>query len=202
MRRLVASALIAVCSSTEAHHSQGMFVETPVWVTGVIVRYRPIDPHAMIELQEPQPSGPPRKWIVEGPRRGRLGWILQNNGSILDDEILKVGDRISVCAFPLKKDWDPNRMYADWPPEQGRFVHGQVIVLPDGRMQSWGPYGVIDNCVRGSDAASDWIEFLNRDPLAQRQWCGAMGYTRLEHRTPQAFIDEVSRGLDAPCGGR
>lgn len=75
-------------------------------------------------------------------------------------------------------------------------------MLPDGSMQSWSPYGVIDNCVRGGDAASDWIAFLNRDPLARRQWCGAMGYTRLKHLTPRTFIDEVSRGLDAPCGGR
>jgi predicted aconitase with swiveling domain len=202
MRPLVATALIAASSATPAHHSQGMFVETPVWVTGVVVRYRPIDPHAMIELQEPQSSGPARKWVVEGPRRGRLEWILQNNGGIRDDQILKAGDRISVCGFPLRKDWNPNRMYADWPPEQGRFVHGQVIVLPDGRMQSWGPYGVIDNCVRGGDAASAWIAFLNRDPLARGQWCVAMGYMRLEHHTPRAFIDEVSRGLDAPCDDR
>src|SRR5262245_44854913 len=113
--RSIAIALIAMTGVATAHHSQGMFVETPVWVTGTILRYRPVDPHVMIELQEPQDGARPRKWIIEGPRMGRLQWILQNNGNIAADQILKVGDRITVCGFPLKKDWDPGRMYADWP---------------------------------------------------------------------------------------
>ncbi len=153
LKGLLAVVLIAFAGNTSAHHSQGMFVETPVWVTGIIVRYRPVDPHAMIELREPQPGGADRKWIIEGPRRGRLELILQDNGGIRADQFLKVGDRISVCGFALRKVWDPQRMYADWPPEQGRFVHGRVFVMPDGRLQSWGPYGAIDNCVRKSDAA-------------------------------------------------
>jgi Family of unknown function (DUF6152) len=197
--RVVAIALIAVTGVSAAHHSQSMFVETPVWVTGVIVKYRPVDPHVMIELQEPQPDGKGKKWIVEGPRMGRLGWILQNNGGIKANEILKVGDRVTVCGFPLKKDWDPERMYKDWPPEQGRFVHGQVFVMPDGRMQSWGPYGVIDNCIRKSDTVKTWTTFLNRDPLAHEQWCDAMKYLRLEHHTPRSFVDEVHAGLAAKC---
>jgi hypothetical protein len=196
--RLVASALVAFTGAAAAHHSQSMFVETPVWVTGTIVKYRPVDPHVMIELQEPE-AGKGKKWIIEGPRMGRLAWILENNGGIQPDKILKVGDRITVCGFPLKKDWNPDRMYADWPPEQGRFVHGQVFIMPDGHMQSWGPYGVIDNCVRKSDTAKTWITFLNHDPLAHKQWCDAIGYTKMEHHTPRALIDEVSSGLAAKC---
>jgi hypothetical protein len=153
----------------------------------------------MIELAEPQPGGKANRWIVEGPRMGRLEQILQNNGGIKANQILKAGDRITVCGFPLKKDYAPERMYADWPPEQGRFVHGQVFVMPDGHMQSWGPYGVIDNCVRKRDAAKTWITFLNRDPLAQKQWCDAASYTRLEHHTPAAFIGEINRELVAKC---
>ena len=160
---------------------------------------RPIDPHVMIELQEPQANGPARKWIVEGPRRGRLDRILKDNGGIRDDRFLNVGDRISVCGFPLKKDFDSGRMYEDWKPEQQRFVHGQLLVMPDGRMQSWGPYGLLDNCVRKTDPASTWISFLNQDPLAYGQWCNAKIYTGLAHHTPRAFIDEVDRGLKAQC---
>jgi Family of unknown function (DUF6152) len=197
--RFFAIALIAVSGATSAHHSQSMFVETPVWVTGAIVKYRATDPHVMIELQEPQSTGPAKKWIIEGPRMGRLERILANNGGIKADQILKAGDRISVCGFPLKKDINADRMYADWPPEQGRFVHGQVFVMPDGRMQSWGPYGVIDNCVRKSDTAKTWISFLDRDPLAHKQWCDAVTYTKLTHHTPRAFIDETNRGLAAKC---
>jgi len=196
---LFSIALVAMAGVSMAHHSQSMFVETPVWVTGTVVRYRPVDPHAMIELREAQPGGADRKWIVEGPRRGRLEQILENNGGVRDDQILKVGDRIGVCGFPLRKDWDPNRMYADWPPEQGRFVHGQVFQMPDGRMVSWGPYGVIDNCVRKGDTAKSWITFLNRDPLAHRQWCDSRLATGRQHLTPRAFLDEVSQGLATAC---
>jgi hypothetical protein len=196
-----AIALAAVPGVTAAHHSQSMFVETAVWVTGTIVKYRATDPHVMIELAELQSGSKGNKWIIEGPRMGRLEWILQNNGNIKADQILKVGDRISVCGFPLKKDWDPDRMYADWPPEQGRFVHGQVFVMPDGRMQSWGPYGTIDNCVRKTDTPKTWITFLDRDPLAHQQWCAAIAYTKPEHHTPRSFVDEVNRALSARCGG-
>jgi hypothetical protein len=197
--RVFTLALVAVAAVTAAHHSQAMFAETPVWITGTIVRYRPVDPHAMIELQEPQPAGPGRKWIVEGPRRGRLEWILQNNGGIGDGQILKVGDRIAVCGFPLQKDFAAARMYEDWPPEQERFVHGQVIVMPNGQMQSWGPYGKIDNCVRRGDTARTWIRFLDRDPLARRLWCAAMGNTGLAQPAPRAIIGEINRGLGASC---
>lgn len=198
-RILVKIALLAAAGVTPAHHSQSMFVETPVWVTGTIVRYRPVDPHVMIELEQPQSRGPAMKWIVEGPRMGRLERILQNLGGIPADQILKIGDRIAVCGFPLKKDFSAERRYADWPAEQGRFVHGQVIAMPQGQMQSWGPYGSIDNCVRPGDTAKTWISFLNRDPLAHEQWCAAMSYTVLAHHTPRSFVDEVNRGLGVPC---
>jgi hypothetical protein len=199
LTRLVATAMFAVTGVSAAHHSQGMFAETPVWVTGVVVKYRPVDPHVMFELQEQQPDGKGKRWIVEGPRMGRLERILQNNGGIRADRILKVGDRIAVCGFPLKKDWDPDRMYADWPPEQGRFVHGQVLVMPDGRMQSWGPYGTIDNCIRNGDTTKTWITFLNRDPLAYGQWCNSMISTSMAHHAPRIFMDEVNAGLATKC---
>jgi hypothetical protein len=198
-RFLLAIALLDVAAAASAHHSQAMFVETPVWISGTVVRYRPVDPHAMIELREAQPGGADRRWIIEGPRRGRLEQILKNNGRLRDDQILKVGDRISVCGFPLRKDWNPDRMYADWPPEQGRFVHGQVFEMPGGSMLLWGPYGVIDNCVRKDDAASTWTTFLNRDPLAHRSWCESMQSTGRVHLTARAFIDEVNRGLATAC---
>jgi hypothetical protein len=59
--------------------------------------------------------------------------------------------------------------------------------------------GVIDNCVRSSDATKTWVTFLNRDPLAHKQWCDAVNSTRLAHHTPHLFVDEVNRGLGAAC---
>lgn len=195
----VVLAALALAATASAHHSKGMFVDTPVWITGVITRYRPVDPHAMIELHEPQAGGPARKWIIEGPRRGRLEQILANNGNVRDDQLLKVGDRISVCGFALRRDWNPDSMYAGWKPEQGRFLHGQLFVMPSGRMQSWGPYGALDTCVRQGDSARDWIEFLDRDPLAHRQWCEALRRTSAPHAAPRALREEVARGLARAC---
>jgi hypothetical protein len=65
LSRILATTLLAIADLAAAHHSRSMFVETPVWVTGTIVRYRPVDPRVMIELQEPQPGGAGRKWIVD-----------------------------------------------------------------------------------------------------------------------------------------
>ena len=72
LKRLPAIALVAFAGSTSAHHSQGMFVDTPVWVTGIIVRYRPVDPHAMIELREPQPAAPTASGSLKV--RAAAGW--------------------------------------------------------------------------------------------------------------------------------
>lgn len=66
-------ALLALAGEASAHHSQSMFVETPVWVTGVVVRYRPVDPHVMIELRESQPQGAGRKRPVHSPHAPRPG---------------------------------------------------------------------------------------------------------------------------------
>jgi hypothetical protein len=198
-RILVKIALLVAAGVAPAHHSQSMFVETPVWVTGTVTRYRAVDPHVMIELEQSPAGGDGARWIVEGPRMGRLERILQDRGGIRPDQILKVGDRISVCGFPLKKDFDSERMYADWPVEHERFVHGQVVVMPDGQMQSWGPYGAIDNCVRAGDTAQTWISFLNRDPLARGQWCTATSLSGLTHPAPRSFIDQVNHGLRVPC---
>jgi hypothetical protein len=193
------AAALLLAGNARAHHSQSMFVETPVWVGGTVVRYRPADPHVMIELEEEQSDGTVRHWVVEGPRMGRLGQILKDNGGLAPREFLKVGDAILACGFALRKDLPAEGRYADWPPEEGRFVHGQILLMPDGRMLSWGPYGKLDNCVRQGDDASTWAGLLNRDRRAHEQWCTAQTYTKLKQLTPQSFLDEVGRGMSVPC---
>jgi hypothetical protein len=187
-----------IAGVTGAHHSARMFAETPLWVTGTIVRYRPVDPHVMLELEERSADGKPRRWIVEGPRMARLERILQANGGVPAREFLAVGDVISVCGFFLKSEFDPARMYADWRPDEKRFVHGQVLARKDAVLQSWGPYGKIDNCVRAGDSSGTWVQFLDRNPLARRQWCDSQSYD-LPDVAPRAFLDAVNRGLATPC---
>lgn len=182
-----------------AHHSQAMFADTPLWITGTVLRFRAVDPHVMIELRETGSDGVTRKWIIEGPRRGRLDTILQNQGGITADKMPREGDRISVCGFPLTKDFSPDRMYRDWQPERGRFVHGEVLVLADGLMHAWGPYGTLDKCLREGDDTGDWIAFLNRDPLAHRQWCDAFARRRPDRPDSRPVVKAVNSGLSTPC---
>jgi hypothetical protein len=76
-----------------------------------------------------------------------------------------------------------------------------VIVMPDGHMQSWGPYGKIQNCIRPNDDVDVWVDFLNADPLAQQLWClGFQGYqNQFAIVPPEAFVDEVSRRIGMSC---
>lgn len=71
--------------------------------------------------------------------------------------------------------------------------------MPDGQMRAWGPYGKLDNCVRAHDKARAWLEFLNRDALARDLWCSGLRLTPTSSVAPKAFVEDVNRGLVAPC---
>lgn len=130
---------------------------------------------------------------------GRLDRILELKGGMKPQAFLKVGDVIAVCGFPLKPEHAPERMYDDWRPSERRFVHGQVIVTPDGRMQSWGPYGKLDNCIREGDREQAWVEFLDTSPLARGQWCASQTYERMADLAPPQFVANVNRRMANPC---
>ena len=78
-------------------------------------------------------------------------------------------------------------------------MHGHVVIMPDGRMQSWGPYGKTDNCVRAHDDAETWRRFLDGDPLARDLWCNSRVYVKATSITPPEFVAEVSREIAKPC---
>jgi hypothetical protein len=80
-----------------------------------------------------------------------------------------------------------------------RFIHGHVLVMADGHMRSWGPYGKIDNCVRESDAPQTWRDFLNADPMAQEFWCESRRYVRFASLAPETFVEAVDTELTEPC---
>lgn len=101
-----------------------------IWLKGMVIRYEPINPHALIELEVVAEDGQVRRWIVEGPRLGRLA------GLDVDEDFLKVGDMIEVCGFFGKGD-----VLRD------SRVHGKVLVTPDGQRWQWGPYGRLASCV-------------------------------------------------------
>lgn len=182
-----------------AHHSLSVFeLSTAIWIRGTVVRYEPIAPHAMIYLEETTADGRIERWRVEGPWPTRLGWILENHAGVDRSEFFKPGDVIEVCGFDMKSEFTPRRA-ADEPAPEWKFTHGQMVVMPDGRMQTWGGYGKLDNCVRPADSVKTWIGFLNADPLARPMWCGSRRNANTATVTPREFADAVSSGMTNPC---
>jgi len=169
-------------------------VSTSIWVKGTVVRYEAINPHTMIELEETRADGQVQRWTIEGPFPGRLQRILRLNGMAPDEDFVKAGDVIEVCGFRPKRR-------APYPDDLSLFfVHGHVLVMPDGRMESWGPYGKLDNCVRPNDQPQAWLDFLNADPLAREFWCNSRAFVQVASTAPEGFVDEINRQLTVdPC---
>jgi hypothetical protein len=194
----VAIVALTCAGSLRAHHSLSMFdISTSIWVKGTVVRYEPVSPHAMIELEQMKEGGQVQRWTIEGPFPGRLNRILSHNGMAVSRDFLRVGDVIEVCGFALKQE--SQRLYSGTERSSAEFVHGHVLVMPDGRMQSWGPYGKIDNCVRPNDQAQPWANFLNTDPLAREFWCGNQGVVKGGTTVPKALVDEIDSLMTHPC---
>lgn len=181
---MAAAGALGGASALHAHHSISMIeISTPVWIAGTVVRYEPKQPHALITLDEALPDGHVRRWTVEGPTLSRLA----RYG--VPGDLLESGDAIEICGFAPK---DRDR----FPPA---FLHGHLLVLPDQRMQPWGPYGKLDNCVRAVDGSARWLEFL-RQPMVRELWC---------HRYPaemptsplasSALVSEIKDRLSPAC---
>lgn len=121
-----------------AHHSLTSFdTATAVRVKGTVVQFHRINPHSFLVL-EPQGGPRQRRWAVEGPS------ALQLERRGIAKDTLKAGDVVEVCGYLPKENvvWqltspDPNAISLS-----GRLLNAEAIVMPDGREQSWGDYGV------------------------------------------------------------
>jgi hypothetical protein len=189
-----AMAALACAGIASAHHSQMMFdISTPVWVKGTVVRYQPIDPHALVTLDETTADGQVKRWLMEGPTAARL----KRMGA--GPDFLKAGDVIEVCGFAWKKEFSsrvpPAAIDTSYP-----SIHAHMLVMPDGRMRLFGPYGKLDNCIRPGDSTESWAEFLNRDPEARDRWCRGLNNVNVPSLPPKAFVDEVNKRIAQPCG--
>jgi hypothetical protein len=194
-----ATVALACEGSLWAHHSVSMIdVSKSHWVKGTVVRYEPVSPHAMIELEERTQDGQVQVWTIEGPFPGRLNRILNLNGMSAGADFLKPGDIVEVCGFFPKRGTGTSPNYDAAP---RRYVHGQLLVMPGGRLQSWGPYGKIDNCLRPNDQPEPWLDFLNADPLALEFWCNARTFVGVASTAPVGLVEEIDRRLtNKPCG--
>jgi hypothetical protein len=190
-----AIAALACVGSLRAHHSVRMIdVSKPIWVKGTVVRYEPVSPHTMFELEVVRADGQLQRWTIEGPFPGRLQRILAVNGMRADEDFLSAGDVIEVCGF-YPKQGQATSSGADRP----SYIHGHVLVMPDRRMETWGPYGKLDNCIRANDDASAWLDFVNADPLAQEFWCNSRRFVGIASTAPEGFVAEVDSRIATSC---
>lgn len=167
-----------------AHHSIGMIdIAAPVWLKATVIRYEPRNPHVLIHVEETRADGTVKPWTIEGPIMARLGRMN------LARDFLKPGDVIEICGFPFRKPG---------PPELPA-LHAQVLVLPDGTRQPWGPYGKLDNCVRPHDDARTWADWVNAVPTAREYWCKGLLHAGVPSVAPKAFVEDVNRRLASPC---
>ena len=177
-----------------AHHSNAMIENsTPIWVKATVIRYEPRNPHVLIFVDEKRPDGQVRHLTVEGPNMPRLERMN------LARDFIKPGEVIELCGFPFKKD--VIAQHAALPPGGPELpaLHAEMLVLPNGKMQPWGPYGKMDNCVRPNDSAQTWMDFVNADPIAQQSWCRGMSYANVPSVAPKALVEEVNRRMSSPC---
>jgi hypothetical protein len=114
----------------------------------------------------------------------------------VDETLLKRGDAIEVCGFHYKSQVAAHaETGAALPP----FMHGHLLVMPDGRKQPWGPYGKLNNCVRAGDDAQSWVDFLNADAIARDLWCMPQRMGVPTVAAAKALAEEIDRRLAAPC---
>lgn len=193
----VAAIATLVCAAPlRAHHSISMFdISNTIWVKGTVVRYEPVNPHAFIALEEKRPDGKVRRWTVEGPILARL------NRMGVGRDFLKTGDVIEVCGFALKQKKDIS-MQDSWRETDGSlpsFVHGHMIVMPEGTLRPWGPYGKLQNCVRPEDQKQSWVNFLDQDPVARDLWCARISSSAPTRADSKTLVDAIDRLIANPC---
>lgn len=142
MHRVMAMyvAILAVASpgSLMAHHSLANHdTKTPVRVKGTVVQVHWINPHSIIVLEQMDADGTRQRWAVEGPS----GFQLTRRGVAAD--VLKPGDVIEVCGYlPKEKTiWQIAGTDPEAVSVAGRLITAELLVMPDGREQSWGDYG-------------------------------------------------------------
>ena len=180
------TAALACSGQLRAHHSISVIdITTPVWIKGTVVEYVPGSPHALIGLDVRAVDGEVQRWTVEGPFPGRL------ERYHLARDFLKPGDVIEACGFVPKPQPEKSR------PE--RFIHSQLLLMPDGQMQLWGPYGKLENCVRPNDSAQRWLQFLE-NPMARDLWCNNYAATfPVSPLASKPLVDDINGELAPHC---
>jgi hypothetical protein len=135
------SVLVALVSagSLPAHHSLGNYDTTkPVRVKGTIVAFHQINPHSFIFLEEKGTDGQTHRWAAEGPS------VLQLKRSGFTTDSVKPGAVVEICGYVSKEPiiWQIASVDPSTVSLSGRLINAEVMVMPDGKQQNWGDYGV------------------------------------------------------------
>ena len=144
MKKLLAGWLIVVAALVSgepiaAHHSLANFdTTTPIRLKGTIVRFHEINPHSFLYIEVTGEDGQVRRWAVEGPpirQIGRMGFAT---------DALKPGTVIEVCGYAPKENtvWQIASTAPGAVSMAGRLLDAEMLVLAEGKEQSWGDYGV------------------------------------------------------------
>ena len=130
--------LLVAAGSLKAHHSILNHDPTPVRVKGTVVQIHRINPHSFVFVDQIGTDGTRQRWAVEGPSS------LQLSRKNVAPDFLRAGDVIEVCGYVLRERtmWqiasaDPNAASL-----AGRLITAELLVMPDGRVESWGDYGL------------------------------------------------------------
>jgi len=130
--------LVLSSGSLTAHHSLANHdTSTAVRVKGTVVQVHWINPHSVIFLEQTDADGVRQRWAVEGPS------LLQLTRTGVAKDVLKAGDVIEACGYlPKEKTvWQIASPNSGAVSLAGRLITAELLVMPDGREQSWGDYG-------------------------------------------------------------
>jgi hypothetical protein len=142
MKTLLAGSLAVVAALVSAeplaaHHSLANFdTTTPIRLKGTIVRFHEINPHSFLYIEVTGEDGQVRRWAVEGPSNFQL----KRMGMATD--WLKPGTVIEVCGYAPKENTIWQIAVPGGVSMAGRLLDAEMLVLADGKEQSWGDYGV------------------------------------------------------------
>ena len=144
MKRMTAAWLAVLVTLVSAgpllaHHALTNFDTTKaVRVKGTIVQFHQINPHSFIYLEERDADGQIRRWAVEGPS------VVQLNRMGFAKDVLKIGSVVEICGYVPKEPivWQIANADPSAASLSGRLINAELMVMPDGKQQSWGDYGV------------------------------------------------------------
>jgi len=136
---LAALVMLVSAGSLLAHHSLANYDTTKaVRVKGTVVQFNQMNPHSFIYLEEKDADGQTRRWALEGPS------VRQLIRTGFTKDVLKAGDVVEVCGYLPKEPiiWQIASADTSSTSLSGRLINAELLVMPDGKQQSWGDYGV------------------------------------------------------------